>query len=106
MADSTSTSADVVPSLVRTWVPVVVGGFISWAATQSIQVSDQVQGALVTVLTSAIIAVYYTVVRLLEQKWPFMGLLLGSTSQPTYGTTPVATVTAAVVKPPEPPTAP
>jgi hypothetical protein len=99
---NTTTTADLVPSLVRTWVPIVVGGAISWVATHGIQVSTQVQGALVTVMTAAIIAVYYTVVRLLEQKWPQAGLLLGSTSQPSYGA--AAAPTAAVVHPPvEPP---
>jgi hypothetical protein len=98
--------SDLVPSLVRTWVPVVVGGFISWAATQGIQISTGAQGALIVVLTSAIIAVYYTVVRLLEQKWPAAGLFLGSATQPSYNAPSAPGSPAAVPPPREPPTGP
>lgn len=101
-----STSADLVTSLVRTWVPILVGGVISWAATEGITVSGPDQGALITVLTSVIIAVYYTVVRIAEQKWPVLSVLLGSTSQPTYAPPPPPAGPAAAPAAMEPPGVP
>jgi len=98
MADS-----DLIPSLVRTWVPVAVGGVISWLATQNLQVSGGTQDALATLLTSVVIALYYTVARVLEQKWPALGLLLGSTKQPAYGSTAPQSPSAAVEAPVDPP---
>jgi hypothetical protein len=40
--------------------------------------------ALDEVVTGAVTAVYYLVVRLLESKMPVFGLLLGSKKQPVY----------------------
>jgi hypothetical protein len=36
------------------------------------------------VVTSLAISAYYEVVRLAEARWPSIGILLGSTRQPTY----------------------
>lgn len=105
MADS----SDLLPSLIRTWVPVMVGGLLSWLATQNLKVSGGVQDALATLLTSAVIALYYTLVRILEQRWPAFGLLLGTANQPSYAASGAPAPPAAPVpvpEPPGPPTAP
>lgn len=80
----TSSPSDLVPSLIRTWTPLAVGGVVSWAATQGISVSDSARSALLVTLTAAISGGYYALVRLAEQKWPALGWLLGTPTQPSY----------------------
>ena len=71
-----------IPSLIRTYVPVLVGSLIAWLVTLGVEVDDALQTGLVTALTGLLIAVYYTAVRLLERKWPKVSVLLGSTQIP------------------------
>ena len=75
---------DLVTSFIRTYVPVIVGSLIAWLAARGINVDEQTSGAAVTALTGAIILAYYTVVRLLERKFPKIGVLLGSSKKPEY----------------------
>lgn len=75
---------DVITSLVRTYVPVIVGSVIAWLAARGINVDEATGAAAITALTGAIILAYYTVVRLLERKFPKIGVLLGSTKKPEY----------------------
>lgn len=83
-------------SLIRTYVPVGVGALVAWLLTLGIELDETVRNGLVVGATGLVIAVYYTVVRLLEKRWPFFGVLLGSTKQPEYSTPPVTeTVDAA-----------
>lgn len=76
---------DLVPSLIRTYVPVIVGAFFAWLVTSGIDVDATAQTALVTALTALLTGVYYTGVRLLEKQWPQLGFLLGINVQPQYG---------------------
>lgn len=76
--------SDTLVSLIRTYVPVGVGAFFAWLVTLGVEVDAATQAGLVTALTGVVIAAYYTVVRLLERKWPFLGVLLGSTKAPSY----------------------
>lgn len=71
--------------LIRTWVPIGVGAVISWLATLGLQLDSETQTATVVALTGVIQAVYYTLVRLLEDKFPAIGWLLGSAKTPNYG---------------------
>lgn len=75
---------DIITSLVRTYVPVIVGSVIAWLAARGINVDAQTSAAAVTALTGVIILAYYTIVRLLERKFPKIGVLLGSTKKPEY----------------------
>lgn len=70
------------PSLIRTYVPVLVGAFIAWLITLGVEVDPSTQAGLTTGLTGLVIIVYYTVVRLLEKRWPFLSVLLGSKQIP------------------------
>ena len=75
----------VVPSLIRTYVPVGVGALLSLLVTTGVLPSPLPEDATAGVVTAAVavgIGLYYTVVRLLEQRYPAVGVLLGSTSQP------------------------
>lgn len=70
--------------LIRTWVPIAVGAVIAWLATAGLQLDKETQAAAVVALTGLIQAAYYTVVRLLENKYPAVGWLLGKAKTPTY----------------------
>lgn len=69
--------ADVRTSLVRTVVPIVVGWIIAGAVKAGVSLDPAAVQALVT-------AIYYAAVRCAERRWPTVGWLLGSPSQPTY----------------------
>jgi hypothetical protein len=74
-----------VVSLIRTYVPVVVGALVSWLIVHyGWHVSKDIQVGADTALTAFIIAAYYTLVRLLENKFPWLGVLLGHVAKPTY----------------------
>ena len=70
-------------SLVRTFVPVVVGSVLAWFATKGIPVDPDLETTLTVALTGAATFVYYAVVRFMEMKVsPKFGWLLGNNSSP------------------------
>lgn len=71
---------DLVRSLVRTYVPVVVGLLVTWGVLPS-NLSEEA-GAVAMALVTGL---YYLAVRLAERRWPILGWLLGSPRQPSYG---------------------
>lgn len=74
-----------VTSQIRTYVPILVGGFVSWLVTLGINLDADSQAGLIVFLTGVLQAVYYFVARLLERRWPQVGaILLGSSKQPVY----------------------
>lgn len=75
---------DFVTSLIRTYVPIAVGAVVSFLLTKGIELDANAQLGLVTFLTALLQGVYYLVARLLEQKFPQLGFLLGSTKKPEY----------------------
>ena len=70
---------DLLVSLRRTLVPVIVG-----LVAGSFLAGYVDPEALEKVVSGAISAVYYLIIRVLEQKIPSFGLLLGSRKQPVY----------------------
>lgn len=70
---------DLLVSLRRTLVPMIVG-LVAGSFLNGYVNPD----ALDEVVTGAVTAVYYLVVRLLESKVPVFGVLLGSRKQPVY----------------------
>jgi hypothetical protein len=76
--------SDFVVSLIRTNVPILVGGFIGWLVSLGVTVPEEAQGALTAALVVAGSAAYYAAVRALEKRWPWFGYLLGSKAAPTY----------------------
>jgi hypothetical protein len=74
-------SGDILPSLLRTFVPVLVGLILGVAGANFVGVTEE---SLTAAVSTAITLVYYLVLRLVEQKWPKFGILLGSMRQPTY----------------------
>ncbi len=73
---------DYVVSLIRTYVPIIVGTAIAWVAGHDgIGVdSTGLDVAAVGVATAA----YYAIVRQLEARWPKLGWLLGMPRPPVY----------------------
>jgi len=69
-------------SLIRTYAPILVGAFASWLLTVGLDIDSETQAGLVIFLTGLLQAVYYTVVRVLEQKFPGIGVLLGAAKSP------------------------
>ncbi|MEV4091465.1 hypothetical protein [Streptosporangium saharense] len=71
-------------SLWRTVVPTLVGGVLGWLALRGVTVegvsAEEISAGAVVLGTS----LYYGVFRALEQRWPALGVLLGSTKAPTY----------------------
>lgn len=76
--------SDSITALIRTWVPVGVGAFLAWLVTLGVELDANVEAGLITSLTGLAIGIYYTVALLLSKKWPIVGVLLGSTKQPTF----------------------
>lgn len=75
---------DFITSLVRTYVPIGVGAIASYLLTKGIELDANAQLGLVTFLTALSQGVYYLAARLLEQKFPQLGFLLGSSKKPEY----------------------
>jgi hypothetical protein len=71
--------SDFITSLVRTYVPILIGYLVSLGILPS-TLSDQATAAF----TALIIGVYYLLVRLLETRFPWLGWLLGSPKTPKY----------------------
>lgn len=73
-------------SLIRTWTPVAVGAVLAWLAARGLHLSPSTDAAAVAAITAGITALYYALIRLAETKFPWLGVLLGHTAKPSYGT--------------------
>lgn len=73
-----------VTSLIRTYVPIIVGALVAWLITVGIELDANTQAGLIVGLTGILQGAYYLAVRLLERKFPQIGVLLGSTQKPVY----------------------
>lgn len=78
--------SNAVISWIRTIVPVVVGVVVAWVQPFGIEVDTT---EAVTVLTAVATAVYYTLARMIESKFPKWGFLLGVPREPIYAKGPV-----------------
>lgn len=76
-------------SLIRTYVPVVIGAIVAWVCRKMGWVTPDTS-ALATAFTGLVIGAYYAGARLLEKKWPAAGWLLGAPKQPEYVNPPPA----------------
>ena len=76
--------SDLIPSLIRTYTPIIVGQLVAWLTLKGVQLDDATVVGLTAALGGTVSAVYYLVVRLLEKKFPAIGVLLGSTRKPEY----------------------
>ena len=73
---------DLMPSLIRTLVPILVGPFV---ARFGLDVTDPDDLALVSAVISY---AFYVLVRVVETRWPAFGYLLGIAKAPAYSPEP------------------
>jgi len=74
-----------VTSLIRTWVPILVGYALTWLGQHfHVVLSPNTSDQLVLVAGGALSAGYYAVVRALEHRFPRLGWLLGTPAKPDY----------------------
>ncbi|GGM14409.1 hypothetical protein [Micromonospora yangpuensis] len=77
---------DYLISLIRTAVPVGVGAALAWLASRAGIVLDaESSTGLVAAMVALAIAGYYALVRALETRVPWLGVLLGKPASPVYG---------------------
>jgi hypothetical protein len=74
-----------VASVIRTIVPAAVGQVAAWAALLNVPLTPAAEVNLTAFLGFAFTAIYYLIVRVVEQQWPAFGILLGLPKSPdTY----------------------
>jgi len=90
-----------VASVIRTLVPHIVTQIASLFLMVNIHVPDDIRLQLSAVVGFVLFAIYYGGVRVLEQQWPALGILLGLPSSPdTYSKgDPAATTSPAASTP-------
>lgn len=71
-------------SLIRTYVPIIVGALASYLLSLGLELDANAQLGLVSFLTAVLQGAYYLAARLLERKFPQLSFLLGSPAQPKY----------------------
>jgi hypothetical protein len=69
-------------SLIRTWVPIIVGAFAAWLLVRGIELDARTQTGLIVSLTGVLQALYYTIARVLETRFPGVGVFLGAAKSP------------------------
>lgn len=75
-------SKPALPSVVRTLVPLAVGQIVAYAVTLGVVVPEDVETALTVILGFIVTTVWYLAVRFLEQRFPWLGALLGWAATP------------------------
>lgn len=74
-----------VASVIRTLVPNIVTQVVSWLLLAHVVLPPALLAELSSAVGFALFAIYYVGVRVLEQQWPSLGILLGLPSSPdTY----------------------
>lgn len=83
MVIMSETAAALWASIVRTIVPLVVGGVLSLAVAINVPLDPEFEQLLTALITAALTALYYVVVRLFETYIsPKLGWLLGYAKSP------------------------
>lgn len=75
---------NLVTSVIRTWTPIIVGAIVTFLASRGLELDAEFSTNLLLVLQALFTGVYYLIVRLLEKKWPQLGVLLGVATKPKY----------------------
>ena len=76
--------SDIATSIIRTIVPLLIGGVVSWLADKGINAPADVVALSTAIFAFLVGSLYYIVVRALEARWPKLGVLLGKPAKPTY----------------------
>jgi hypothetical protein len=72
------------PSFIRTLVPFIVGFIVAQLTDFGIEVTPEEAATIGSFVTVVSGYVYYFIVRVIEQRYPKAGILLGVAKQPTY----------------------
>ena len=75
---------DFVTSLIRTYVPTAVGIFVAYLTAAGVDLEAGTELALSGGIVAVVTGVWYFGVRLLENRWPAFGYLLGVAKAPAY----------------------
>ena len=79
-----TTLNDLILSWWRTGVAAAFGSLFGWLASRGLDLDPEAQTAVIVAVTGACITAWQVLVSTLQRKWPIIGILLGSTRQPTY----------------------
>lgn len=71
-------------SLIRTWVPIAIGSVIAWLAAHGLNLDPSATGGFEVFLTGVLSGAWYALARLLEAKFPWLGVLLGVPAKLAY----------------------
>ncbi|MGH1563022.1 hypothetical protein [Mumia sp. DW29H23] len=90
--------SDLIPSLIRTYVPLAVGWLVGLLAAVRIDVSTSGQLALASLLGGVAALGYYLAARWLTTRVPSLSWLLGTPTAPTYGGPSVSNLLPAIIR--------
>lgn len=77
--------SDQVVARIRTFVPYAIGAALGWVfAVTGLDLTGDFQFALVAFSVAAVTNGWYITIRLIESRWPLVGVLLGFPKAPTY----------------------
>ena len=79
--------SDFIIAQIRTYTPMIVGFLVNWLVAVNVLDPDAAIGVtagLVAAGTAIFGGLYYFIVRLLAEKWPGVGVLLGYNKAPAY----------------------
>lgn len=69
-------------SFIRTIVPAIVGAVVGYLVSLGLNVDPEFEGALTAVLFAVFTGLYYLIIRVIEMKFPGIGILLGWAKSP------------------------
>lgn len=78
--------SDLILARIRTVVPITVGAFIAWLATEyGVVLDETTSAAVIAGATGLCAAIWHALFTALERRWPQFGWLLGHPGAAKYG---------------------
>lgn len=79
------TPNDKVLGFIRTYIPYGISALLAWLLLNTgLDLTGEVQVALVTLTVALVTNAYYLLIRLVESRWPWVGVFLGWPKAPEY----------------------
>lgn len=79
------TPNDKVLGFFRTYIPYGISAGLAWLLLHTgLDLTGEVQVGLIALTVALVTNVYYTTIRLVETRWPWVGIFLGWPKQPEY----------------------
>lgn len=73
---------DFITRLIRTWTPMIVGAIAGWLTASGANLEPEAIAGLTAFLVGLFSTTYYLAARLLEEHFPQLSFLLGSSKDP------------------------